>query len=200
MISNRDTKIINLRGKEIIPYLRNLARLRIDVFKEWPYLYDGDDDGEEKYLQIYANTENALCVVALEGKSVVGAVTGIPANESMKEVQDAFVEKNLPLDNAYYLGEFMLVKGFRERGIGKKMYLAFETLLKEKRGCEKVVLCEISRDKSDKRKPAEYKSLTPFWESLGYERLPNWKTSFLYKEIGQSEESLHTMHFREKNL
>ncbi|MDX8430405.1 MAG: GNAT family N-acetyltransferase [Candidatus Algichlamydia australiensis] len=200
MTYKKNIEIISLQGKEILPYLRELARLRMVVFKEWPYLYDGSYDGEEKYLQIYAETQNALFILAIEGGTVIGAVTGIPVSESMEEVQEVFLKKNLPMNKVYYLGEIMLLKEFRNKGTGKKMYLAFEKFLKELKKFEKVVLCEIFRDKSDKRMPTEYKSLTTFWESLGYKRLPNLEASFSYKEMGLSKESSHAMHFHEKNL
>jgi len=34
-------------GDAIQPYIRNLAALRIEVFKEYPYLYNGDFDYEQ---------------------------------------------------------------------------------------------------------------------------------------------------------
>jgi len=49
-----NTDIHCLKGKEILPYLSELARLRIEIFKEYPYLYEGDLAYEEQYLHTYA--------------------------------------------------------------------------------------------------------------------------------------------------
>ncbi|WP_449302542.1 hypothetical protein [Pseudoxanthomonas mexicana] len=32
------------RGPEITPWLDDVARLRVAVFRDWPYLYEGDAD------------------------------------------------------------------------------------------------------------------------------------------------------------
>ena len=40
----------SLVGEEISAVLPDLARLRIVVFRDWPYLYDGTLEYEEKYL------------------------------------------------------------------------------------------------------------------------------------------------------
>jgi len=37
----------------------DLARLRIAVFQDFPYLYEGTVDYEKTYLQTYANAERA---------------------------------------------------------------------------------------------------------------------------------------------
>ncbi|HRQ91226.1 MAG TPA: GNAT family N-acetyltransferase, partial [Bacteroidia bacterium] len=42
-----------LHGDTLRPHLRELGGLRIAVFREYPYLYDGDLDYEERYLETY---------------------------------------------------------------------------------------------------------------------------------------------------
>ena len=42
------------RGPEITPWLDDVARLRLAVFRDWPYLYEGDADYERDYLGAYA--------------------------------------------------------------------------------------------------------------------------------------------------
>ena len=41
--------IESVRGREIKNYLDDIASLRINVFKEFPYLYDGCINYERKY-------------------------------------------------------------------------------------------------------------------------------------------------------
>jgi hypothetical protein len=59
--------------------LDEVARLRIEVFREWPYLYDGTLDYERDYLAHFADAEDALIVAARDGDSVVGAATAVQA-------------------------------------------------------------------------------------------------------------------------
>ncbi|WP_394701470.1 hypothetical protein [uncultured Roseibium sp.] len=58
-------EIRTLKGGSLKAALPALAGLRISVFRQWPYLYDGSLDYEEKYLARYADTDGAVIVGAL---------------------------------------------------------------------------------------------------------------------------------------
>ena len=64
------------RGPEITPWLDDVARLRVTVFRDWPYLYEGDLDFERDYLAAYARSAESVFVLAMQGGEVVGASTG----------------------------------------------------------------------------------------------------------------------------
>lgn len=42
-----------LRGPDALSHLEQIAKLRIEVFSEWPYIYDGDFEYETTYLKTY---------------------------------------------------------------------------------------------------------------------------------------------------
>jgi len=44
----KDIRIERRSGVDLIPYIADLARLRIQVFRDFPYLYDGDLGYEKK--------------------------------------------------------------------------------------------------------------------------------------------------------
>ena len=44
-------EIRNVHGPELEPFIDGLGRLRIAVFREYPYLYDGSLDYEREYLK-----------------------------------------------------------------------------------------------------------------------------------------------------
>ena len=46
-------EITSLKGKQILDHIDKLAQLRIAIFKEYPYLYDGNFLYEQKYLKTY---------------------------------------------------------------------------------------------------------------------------------------------------
>ena len=50
-------------GGDIDAFLPELARLRIRVFREYPYLYEGSAAYEEKYLKTYANVPESVMVL-----------------------------------------------------------------------------------------------------------------------------------------
>jgi hypothetical protein len=53
-------------GADVGQVLDDLARLRIAVFRDWPYLYDGDLAYERRYLELYTNPR-AIVVGAFDG-------------------------------------------------------------------------------------------------------------------------------------
>ena len=51
-------------GDDIRRHLDAVAALRIDVFRDWPYLYDGSLDYERRYLRPYVDSPGAVVVGA----------------------------------------------------------------------------------------------------------------------------------------
>ena len=70
--------VTSLAGEDIVAVLPELARLRITVFRDWPYLYDGSLAYEQTYLAKFAAAKGAVCVIARDGEAIVGASTGAP--------------------------------------------------------------------------------------------------------------------------
>ena len=83
-----DTRV--LTGADLDAALDDVAALRIAVFRDWPYLYDGDLDYERGYLETYRNSEGAVLVGAFDGPRLVGAATGTP----MRDHADIVVKKD----------------------------------------------------------------------------------------------------------
>src|SRR5690606_26711787 len=59
----------------------DLAALRIEVFRDFPYLYDGDRDYERRYLTTYLEAPGAVVVGAVADGALVGAATGSPLTQ-----------------------------------------------------------------------------------------------------------------------
>ena len=193
-------EIIALRGEEILPFLNEVAELRIKIFREWPYLYEGDFETEKNYLKVYANAEDSILVLAKDQDRIVGIAMGLPINESMEQVQRIFCEKQIPTDNCYYFADVILLKEYRKNKIGLKMIKDFESALTSLEDYEWIYFCEIAREKNDPRIPLNYKSLDSFWDSLGYPIVPNWKTYMGWLDIGSDEKASHLMRFRRKQI
>jgi GNAT superfamily N-acetyltransferase len=118
-------------GDDLAKYIPDLARLRMTVFREYPYLYDGSEAYEAEHLRAYTSSGEAIAVLARDGDAIVGASTGIPlAAES-----EAFVRpfKALGLDPAtvFYCGESVLLPAWRGRGIYRGFFEAREAYARE---------------------------------------------------------------------
>ena len=103
-------------GAAIEPYLADLARLRIHVFRHWPYLYEGSVDYEMQYLTTYLRTPRSICVMAQVDNEIVGASTGLPLSDETAEFQGPFY----PLGGTLHV-YFILVSQFYCRNIEAKV-------------------------------------------------------------------------------
>ena len=70
-----------LARDEVAARLDEIAGLRIAVFREWPYLYDGDLDYERRYLRPYVESEAALVVGALDDGRLIGVSNATPMED-----------------------------------------------------------------------------------------------------------------------
>ena len=56
--------VSRLTGEALATRLDDLAKLRIEVFRAWPYLYKGTMAYERQYLPRYAETKTGTLIVA----------------------------------------------------------------------------------------------------------------------------------------
>ena len=76
--------------------LEDVARLRITVFRDWPYLYAGDFEYERKYLAAYLDSADSLVVGAFDGTRLVGVSTAAPMEDHAEELGRAAAGAGLP--------------------------------------------------------------------------------------------------------
>ena len=55
------------RGEEISQIIEPLAQLRMKVFYEYPYLYDGNLDSELRYLGRYLKIKDSFVLMVFDG-------------------------------------------------------------------------------------------------------------------------------------
>ena len=186
-------------GHEFQQYTNEIAALRMLVFKEYPYLYDGDMQTELDHLNDYSKSKNSILIIVKDEQKVIGAVTGIP----LAEVDEVFLTpfaKNEPIDSIFHLGEILLLKEYRGKGIGYKTYKLFEDLVREKKQYNKIAIIEVVRDQDDPRKPKNYISARKFWEKMGYTEHPKMVIHTFYKEVDSPEKVPHTLVYSFKDM
>jgi len=113
-----------LAGEAVASAIPDLARLRIAVFRDFPYLYDGDLDYERKYLQKFAHLPESTLVVARDGAAIVGASTALPMVKAGEDVIAPFRAQRLDPAQYYYFGESVLIQAYRGQGIGTAIVAA----------------------------------------------------------------------------
>jgi hypothetical protein len=106
---SENIQITPVSGADLHDAIPDLAALRIRVFRDYPYLYDGDADYEAKYLATYARARGSVVVLARDGGCIVGASTALPLVEETEEVQAPFTAAGYDPARVFYLGESVLL-------------------------------------------------------------------------------------------
>ena len=189
-----------LSGEALNQFIPELARLRIEVFRDFPYLYDGDPDYEARYLQTYIEAPDSVIVLAFDGDKVVGASTGIPLRYETDEVKAPFIKAGIDVDSVFYCGESVLLSQYRGKGAGVAFFEHREQHAQELGGYDFSCFCGVQRPEDHPRRPSGYKPLDNFWRKRGYEKHPELNTTFSWKELDEEHESPKPMTFWMKKL
>lgn len=192
---SKDIRIERLSGEALIQYIPELARLRIEVFHDFPYLYDGDLAYEEKYLQTYINCPESVIVLAFDGDKIIGASTAIPLKYETAEVKKPFIEHCYDPDQVFYCGESVLNKNYRGLGIGVKFFEQREAHAEDLGGFRHITFCCVERPVDHPRRPADYVPLDKFWNKRGYFKHPELKTTYTWKDLDDETETPKPMTF-----
>ena len=193
-----DTETIQVEtrtGEALLPLLPALARLRSAVFRAWPYLYDGDEAYEVEYLRTYARSPRAAVVVALAAGAPVGAAPCIPLADEGKNVLSPFLARGLDPARFFYFGESVLLPELRGRGIGVRFFEAREAHARAASDAEFACFCGVERASDDPRRPPGFTPLDQFWRNRGYQPMPGMACTMRWREIGDSDETPHTLRF-----
>jgi len=185
----------SFRGAECAEVLPDVAALRIRLFREWPYLYDGDMDYETEYLKVYARSARSLLVVVRDGDRVIGCATSLPLADDDDAFHAPFLEAGLDVDRIYYLGEILLLPEYRGRGYGHALMHAIHEHARDLDGFTQSALAVVIRDPADPRRPAGETDLDPLWTKHGYSRRPDLTMWLPWKEHGEEEETPKAMAF-----
>ena len=187
-------KVCVLSGAELDAALGDVARLRIEVFREFPYLYDGDAAYEAEYLSLYSEAPGAIVVAAMAEGKIVGAATGLPLKGADAAFAGPVSAAGLDPAQTFYFAESVLLPGYRGQGIGHAFFDAREARARGL-GMTQAVFCAVERPEDHLARPADYRSLEPFWRKRGYRPLAGAVAEFSWKDVGDDPESLHRLNF-----
>lgn len=194
-----DLTLTTCQGQGIASYLEALARLRMRVFRDYPYLYDGDLAYEADYLTRYAECPQSLFVLAFDGETLVGAATGMPLSDEIDAFRTPFMQADYRVDDIFYYGESVLLPDYRGNGVGKVFMEAREDHA-FRQGFAMAAFCAVEREDNHPLKPADYRPLHDFWQGRGYRHMAALATTFAWKDVGAVEETLKPMVFWLKDL
>ncbi|MDB2548585.1 GNAT family N-acetyltransferase [Paracoccaceae bacterium] len=186
------------REAEIAAIVPDLARLRITVFRDWPYLYEGDLAYETGYLARYAKG-GAFVIAAYDGAQMVGAATGMPLLQHDDDFSGALAASDIAVEDVFYCAEAVLVQDHRGQGAG---HMFFDEREAEARAQGKTysAFCAVVRPADHPMAPKNYRPLDHFWKKRGYQKLDGVFAEFSWLDIGDAEKTKKRMQFWIKQL
>ena len=183
-----------LTGQEILAAIDDLARLRMAVFAEWPYIYDGDPEYEADYLREFIEAPDGILVVACDGNRIVGAATASPMWAQKEEFRKPFESHGIDTSSLFYFGESVLLPEYRGQGIGHAFFDHREGQAL-KCGARAATFAAVIRPDDHPARPAGYVPLDRFWRKRGYAPVEGFVTELAWKEHDEAGESPKPMQY-----
>lgn len=199
-MSTRRVMVAMEHGAGLVPLLPDLARLRVAVFRDWPYLYDGSEEYEAKYLRTYVKAPGAGIVVARYDSAVVGASTCLPMPEAGAEVQAPFTAAGLDPAEFFYFGESVLLPAYRGAGVGVRFFQLREARAEALARARYTAFCAVERPADHPRRPPAAVPLDEFWAHRGYRKYPDLACTMHWKDLDDAEETPHRLSFWLKSI
>ncbi|SEM11190.1 hypothetical protein SAMN05443999_1135 [Roseovarius azorensis] len=187
-------RVGRLTGDALVRALPEVARLRIAVFRAFPYLYEGDAAYEERYLQVYRESADAILVGAYDGARLVGAATGTPMEDHAGDFGAAFAGTGIALERIFYCAESVLLPEYRGQGVGHRFFDLREAQARAL-GRDFAAFCSVIRAGDHPARPEGYEPLDAFWRKRGYAPVEGAVAQFRWREIGAVDECAHDLQF-----
>jgi GNAT superfamily N-acetyltransferase len=180
-----DLSFIRKTGAAFTDVFEDLAALRIAVFRDFPYLYEGTLAYEKDYLQTYAQAAHAFLFAVYDGPKMVGATTCIPLADETDEVKKPFVDAGYDLQTVFYFGESILLPAYRGLGLGHRFFDEREAHAGSFGTYTTTCFCAVQRPDNHPQRPANYQPLDAFWIKRGYQKAPELQSLFAWPDIGE---------------
>lgn len=170
--NNSNVTIEIVTGRDIANYINAIADFRINIFKEYPYLYEGNIDAEYDYLKNYLTNNQSILVIAKSQKKIIGLATGVPVMSDfplLQGVRDEYLRRNIDPSLYYYYGEVIIDKNFRGKKIGSKLRQLMDEKIKTW-NFHNVCVFTVIREKEHALRPKNYIDMEKILEHLGFQR------------------------------
>jgi len=197
---NPTLRIETLTGEAAIALLPALSRLRIAVFRDWPYLYDGSAAYEEAYMTPFLRSPSAGLVVAFDGGAPVGCSTCLRMDEAGEEVAAPVAAFGFDPAAHFYFGESVLLPAYRGRGAGVAFFAAREAHARAVSDCRFATFCAVRRPADHPLRPPGAAELHGFWRRRGYAPVPGLACTMAWKQVDGPDEVANMLDVWRKDL
>jgi len=176
-------------GADIVEHVDALAALRIRVFRDFPYLYDGDIDYERDYLATYTASPRSLAFLVHDGDRLIGATTALPVVDEEAAFREPLQAAGVDTARVFYFGESLLVPEYRGRGLGHAFFDAREAWARQAGDFNIACFCAVQRPRDHPLRPHGYQPLDGFWRKRGYQRRDDISASYRWQDVDEPVET-----------
>ncbi len=187
--------IQSFTDKTLNQYIPDLAALRMKVFREYPYLYEGSLEYEQQYLQTYSKAPNAIVVIAFDGDRVIGASTGMPMEHETENVKQPWSDRGYNLQEIFYFGESVLLPEYRKQGIGVEFFHHREKWAASFDRFRILTFCAVVRPENHPLKPNNYQPLDAFWNNRDFAKTKDMTCHMKWRDVDQHTDTEKPLHF-----
>lgn len=192
-----------LTGKaiqEIIPFL---VAQRIEMYREYPYLYEGSRTVEEECLQQFAQLPSSAVAIAYLDDEPVGFIIGASLADYDQHFIgsiEAFKSNGKNPNEYYYFADVLILPAHKGKSLATRLFALFEEY------CANLgflYACFVSESHVEHPlKPIDYNEVDLIWQHYGYQK-SNIKIYFSWNTIqpdGPAQEQLHELPYWIKKL
>jgi GNAT superfamily N-acetyltransferase len=189
-----------LTGNDITEAIDEIARLKIDIFTEYPYLYAGCMCHEVKSLRTFANVEHSFMVVMKDEGHIVGLLTGLPLVHEQQAVRCPFNKSMYPLNSTFHIREALLYPAYRGNGYASKMLNMAERHVRQLCMFNYIALATVVREVNHLKRPSAYRPLEGMWQHFGFKPLVNHICIMDWRDLGDKHVTAKPLIFWIKSL
>jgi GNAT superfamily N-acetyltransferase len=176
------TSIRLVTGADVADCLDGLATLRLEIFREFPYLYAGDSEDERAYLKRYAEAPDACVAMAEQGGEIIGAGTGIPLCAEDSRMRAGFAGGGPDIADIFYIGELLLYPGYRNSRFGSRLFGLLEGHARSLGPYRRLGCATVVRPDDHPLRPSDYLPIERFLERHRFSPVPGHPSSLAWRE------------------
>lgn len=181
-------------GGEISLHTFELAQLRSQIFRGWPYLFDGSVASEKADVSRLAASDRAFMFAAFDGEKMVGATTAAPLTDYFPIFAQAFEDYGIPAEKVCYFAESVLLPDYRGHGLGH-LFFAEREKHAYQCGLSYASFASVVRPRNHPLRPRKWRRHDSFWQKHGYRKAEGLTARMVWKDINKETEDEKEMQF-----
>jgi hypothetical protein len=192
--------IKSFTGQEAERYVDQIAAIRLNMFKSYPYLYKGTVEHEKEYLQVYFKSPHATILLAFDNQgNVIGMSSSIPLDDEAEEIKAPFIEKQLNCEDYLYIGEGLIDAEYQNKGLVRQAAQIHEEIA-HSMGYKYLVFMAVDRPENHPCKPDNYRSTDDLFKHFGYTKFDNMNVTLTWNQVDTNQEVTNTLSLWHKEL